>query len=80
MVVEFSEWQKLELKTAKIIEVEDIEGKDKLYKLKIDLGGEQRQLVAGNFTQRKNLKTKQLLLWQTLNRQLLAVLKARACF
>jgi len=36
--------------------------------------------LAFDFTQRKNLKTKQLLLWQTLNRQLLAVLKARACF
>jgi len=45
--VSFQEWQKLELKAAKILNVEDIPGKDKLYKIKIDLGEEQRQIVAG---------------------------------
>ena len=47
MVLEFGDWQKVELKAAKVLSVEDVPGKDKLYKLKIDLGGEQRQLVAG---------------------------------
>jgi len=45
--ISFSDWQKLELKNAEILEVEDIEGADKLYKLKIDLGTETRTLVAG---------------------------------
>lgn len=45
-MIEFSEWQNVELKTAKILEVEDIPGKDKLYRLKVDDGSE-RQLVAG---------------------------------
>ncbi len=45
-MIEFSEWQNVELKTAKILEVEDIPGKDKLYRLKVDDGTE-RQLVAG---------------------------------
>ena len=47
MVLEFADWQKAELKAAKILEVEEVPGKDKLYKLKIDLGSEKRQLVAG---------------------------------
>ena len=46
-IVSFSDWQKLDLRTAEILEVEDIEGADKLYKLKIDLGTETRTLVAG---------------------------------
>ncbi len=45
--IKFSDWQKLDLKTAKILEVEDVEGADKLYKLTIDLGSEKRTLVAG---------------------------------
>ena len=46
-MISFEEWKKNELKVAKIISVEDIPGKDKLYKLQIDLGSEQRQIVAG---------------------------------
>lgn len=43
----FNEWKKFELKTAKITKVEDIAGKDKLYKLTVDLGSEERTIVAG---------------------------------
>ena len=45
--IPFEDWQKLDLRVAKILEAEDIEGKDKLYKLKISLGEEERTLVAG---------------------------------
>ncbi len=45
--VRFEEWQKLDLRTGEILEVEEIKGADKLYKLKIDLGTETRTLVAG---------------------------------
>tara|TARA_Y100000310_G_C20648024_1_gene797752 strand:+ start:1019 stop:1360 length:342 start_codon:yes stop_codon:yes gene_type:complete len=45
--VSFSNWEKLNLRNAEILEVEDIDGADKLYKLKIDLGTETRTLVAG---------------------------------
>lgn len=45
--VSFDDWQKLDLRTAEILEVEEIEHADKLYKLKIDLGTETRTLVAG---------------------------------
>ena len=47
--VKFPDWQKLDLRTGKILKVEDIEGADKLYKLSVDLGKEfgKRTVVAG---------------------------------
>lgn len=47
--IKFSEWEKFDLRVGKILDVEDIEGADKLYKLSIDLGKElgKRTLVAG---------------------------------
>lgn len=46
-VIELNEFKKIDLRIGKVIEVEDIEGKDKLFKLKVDLGSEKRTLVAG---------------------------------
>ena len=37
-ILEFSDWQKLNLRVAQIKKVEDIEGADKLYKLTLDVG------------------------------------------
>ena len=45
--VSFQDWQKLDLRTAEILDVEEIKGADELYKLKVDLGTEIRTLVAG---------------------------------
>lgn len=45
--VAFSEWQKLDLRVARIREVKDHPRADKLYLLRVDLGSEQRWLVAG---------------------------------
>ncbi len=46
-VVDFKSWQKLDLRVAKIVEVEDVENSEKLFKLVVDIGREKRQLVAG---------------------------------
>ena len=46
-LVEYAEFQKIQLRTAKILEAEKVVGADKLLKLQIDIGGEKRQLVAG---------------------------------
>lgn len=43
----FEEFKKVELKVAKILEAERVEGTDKLMRLQIDLGSEKRQIVAG---------------------------------
>lgn len=45
--VSFNDFMKLDLRTAKILEVENVEEKDKLFKLTIELGEEKRTLVAG---------------------------------
>ncbi len=43
----FDEFKKIELKVAKIIAAEKVEGADKLLKLRVSLGEEERQVVAG---------------------------------
>lgn len=47
-IAEFSDWEKIDLRVAEILEVEEIPGADKLWKLKIDVGelGE-RTICAG---------------------------------
>jgi len=47
-LVSFQDFQKTELKVAKILKAEAVEGKDKLFKLEVDVGEESpRTLVAG---------------------------------
>lgn len=46
-VITFDEFLKVELKTAKVVQAEIVEGADRLLKLQIDVGGERRQIVAG---------------------------------
>ncbi len=46
-LVEYADFQKIQLRTARIISAEKVAGADKLLKLQIDVGGEARQLVAG---------------------------------
>ena len=47
MTIPFEEFQKVELKVAKVLSAEKVEKSNKLLKLQVDLGGEMRQLVAG---------------------------------
>ena len=47
-MISFSEFQKVDLKSGKILSVEEIEGLDKLYKLQVDMGEPKpRVLLAG---------------------------------
>lgn len=46
-VINIKEFSKVELRVASVLDVEEIEGADKLYKLRIDLDDEKRTLVAG---------------------------------
>ena len=43
----FEEFKKVELRVAKILEVEEIPGADRIWKLTIDVGAEKKQIVAG---------------------------------
>lgn len=46
-MITYEDFKKVELKVAKILSAERVEGSDKLIKLSLDLGSEQRQIVAG---------------------------------
>ncbi|HPW18019.1 MAG TPA: methionine--tRNA ligase [Candidatus Aminicenantes bacterium] len=45
--ISYDEFRKMDLRAARIIEAERVPGATKILKLKIDLGAEQRQMVAG---------------------------------
>ncbi len=45
--IEYADFQKVQLRTARILEAVRVEGADKLLRLQIDVGGEKRQIVAG---------------------------------
>ena len=46
-MINFEEFQKIDLRVAKIIKVEEVDGSKNLLKLEIDLGKEKRQIIAG---------------------------------
>ena len=46
-LITFEDFQKLDLRVAKILEAEKVEGTDRLLRLQISLGSEERQIVAG---------------------------------
>ena len=68
--IEFSDWEKLDLRVGQIVEVEEIEGADKLYKLTIDLGSEieKRTVYAGikPYYDKEELKNKKVVLFVNL--------------
>jgi len=45
--ISFADFKKMDIRVGEIKSAEDVEGADKLYKLIVDIGGEERQLVAG---------------------------------
>jgi|SRR3989344_542010 len=46
-MINIDDFKKVELKVAKVLSAENIEGSDKLLKLQVDLGTEQRQVLSG---------------------------------
>ena len=67
-MISFDEFKKLEMKIAKIEQVDDHPNADKLYVLKIDLGDRQKQIVAGikNSYLKEQLIGKQILVVDNL--------------
>lgn len=62
-MIGFEEFQKMDLRVGKIVTAERVEKTDKLLKLKVDLGTEKRQLVAGiaSFYQPEDLVGKEII-------------------
>ena len=67
-IATFSDWGKIDLRVAEILEVEEIKGADKLFKLKIDLGTETRTLVAGikQYYTKQELEGKRIIVFTNL--------------
>lgn len=65
-IIEFSDFEKLDLRVAQIKQVEDIEGADKLYKLTINVGEElgERVICAGikQHYSKEELQDKQIII------------------
>ena len=79
-MISFQDWQKAELKTAKILSAEPVEGKDKLYKLRISLGEEERQIVAGlkQFYSAEELEGKSIIVVANLEPAKIAGIESQA--
>jgi methionine--tRNA ligase beta chain len=69
-IIEFDEWQRIDLRVAQIKEVEDIPGADKLYKLILDVGSEvgERVICAGikEYYSKEELKNKKIVVFINL--------------
>ncbi len=61
-MIKFQDFQKIELVVGEILEAEKIEGSEKLILLKVNIGDEVRQIVAGigNFYQPEDLVGKEI--------------------
>jgi methionine--tRNA ligase beta chain len=46
-IINFEEFEKIDLRIGRIIEAERVEGSDKIIKTVVDVGGERRQILAG---------------------------------
>lgn len=68
--INFSDWEKLDLRVGRIVNVEDIENADKLYRLTIDLGNEigERVVCAGikNYYSKEDLAGKKVIVFVNL--------------
>jgi len=67
-IIGFKDWQKLDLRVGKILEVEDIEGADKLFKISVDIGDETRIVCAGlkPYYKKEELVNKKVVLFVNL--------------
>jgi len=78
--VNFSEWEKLDLRVGKIVKVEEIEGADKLYKLEVDLGKDlgKRVVCAGikEYYKKEDLKGRRCILFVNLQPRMMRGVKS----
>ena len=77
-MVTIEEFQKLDLRTAKILEVEEHPNAEKLYVLKISFGDEERQIVAGirQYYSKKELTGKTIIVVKNLEPAVLRGVKS----
>ncbi|MBI2086261.1 methionine--tRNA ligase subunit beta [Candidatus Daviesbacteria bacterium] len=79
-MISIEEFARIELKVGTVIEAEDIEGSEKLLKLKVDLGEEQpRQVLAGvkQWYKPEDLKGKQVIVVANLEPRMMMGLESQ---
>jgi methionyl-tRNA synthetase len=66
--IDFKEWEKIDLRVGEISKVEEIKGADKLYKLTVNIGKENRTVCAGikEYYSKEDLKGKKIILFTNL--------------
>ncbi|MFH1327116.1 MAG: tRNA-binding protein [archaeon] len=69
-MIDFKDWSNLDLRVAEVLEIEDIEGADKLYKIIVDVGSEigKRVICAGlkPYYSKEELKGKKIIVFVNL--------------
>lgn len=77
--INFEQFAKIDLRVATILEAEDIEGADKLYKLSIDLGTEKRTICAGlkQHYKKEQLKGKQIIVIANLEPRIMKGIESK---
>lgn len=78
-MISFDEFQKIDLRVGKVIEAEDVKNSKKLLKLKVDLGKEKRQIVAGikGFYKPEELIGKEIIIVANLEPKVLAGIESQ---
>ena len=80
-IVNYRDWEKIDLRVGKIEKVEEIEGADKIYKLTIDAGAEtgKRIVCAGikKFYSAKELKNKKVVLFVNLTSRMMKGIESK---
>ena len=77
--INFEEFQKIELKVAKVIQAERIKESEKLLKLEVDLDEEKRQIVAGiaKFYQPEDLVGREIIMVANLEPRMIFGLESQ---
>ncbi len=79
MLIELSDFEKMDLRVAEIQNVEDVDGADKLYKLTISLGNEVRTICAGikQFYSHEELKGKRIIVLTNLKSRIIKGIESK---
>ncbi len=78
-IVDFKDWEKLDLRVGEIEQVEEIDGADKLYKLTINIGEENRTVCAGlkQHYSKDDLKGKKVVLFANLKARMMRGIESK---
>jgi len=80
-MVSFKEWQNIDMRVGLIETVEEMEGKDKLYKLTVDFGEEKKVVVSGikpDYPNKEELEGKKVVFVYNIDPVIIAGVESQA--